>query len=234
MPSGWKDYAEESVAMQFNVEIIEDETREKLARVLVDGEYRWELFWLPESGRIKVEDSEGRPYSTNFTDETNTAEVLSHLLGVTYNDVIIKQLKLYYRNTTREAMADEMSSFPNKFWIEYAREGCSLSLDVSSRLRCPNQCYDAACNGTNCEFKPRPHGIDGTQCDCIECDPLFPDPPESEPDSPKPTLQIEEPKAGDTLPTIEQSPIDDKTFDMLVTILIALIAVFIASIFATV
>ena len=245
MRSEWKDYAEESVAMQFNVEIIEDETRKKLARVLVDGEYRWEMFWLPESGRIKVEDSEGRTYSTNFTDDTNTSEVLSHLLGVTYNDVIIKQLKLYYRNTTREAMADEMSSFPNKFWIEYAREGCSLSIDVSSRLSCPNQCYDGACDGTNCEFKPRPHGIDGTQCDCTECDPLFPDPPEiypeerppipeTEPDSPKQTLLIEEPKPGEPLRIIEQSPIEDKTFDMLVAILVALVALFVASIFATV
>ena len=251
MRSEWKDYAEESVAMQFNVEIIEDETCEKFAQVLVDGEYRWELFWLPESGIIKVKDSEGRPYSTNFTDQTNTAEVLSHLLGVTYNDVIIKQLKFYYRNTTREARDYELSGFNDSFWIEYAKEGCSLSIDVTinpnslASTRCQNQCYDAACNGTNCEFKLRPHGIDGTQCDCIECDPLFPDPPqgypeqraspsESEPESPKPTLLIEEPVLGEPLHIIsEQSPNDDKELQLLITLLVTLVAAFIAAIVST-
>jgi hypothetical protein len=110
---------------------------------------------------------------------------------------------------------------------------------------CPNNCYDAACDGTNCEFKPvRPHGIDGTQCDCSDCTldyglcscgcagnhqvhaewleerekekqafvhetatPLAPETlaeymkdymDEPEPDSPKPTLEVDEDNGSET------------------------------------
>ena len=62
----------------------------------------------------------------------------------------------------------EERQFLNNTWRDYADGRIAMQFNVE--IACPNDCYDAACDGTNCEFKPvRPHGVDGTQCDCSDC-----------------------------------------------------------------
>lgn len=240
----------------------------QLAQVTVNGVYRYELEWLPNTNEVRVETGhfqDGEPVYCWYQDSTITRFTLSSLLGIPENNIRITGLAFFKDNGIVTALNYETHQFLRSTWRDYAEDGMAMQFNVEilededgntielpPGKTCENQCYDGACDGTNCEFKPaqpqkRPHGIDGTQCDCIECDPLFPDPPEiypeeratpadsePEPDSPKPTLLIEQPVPGEPLRIIEQPPIEDKTFDVLVTILIALIAFFIASIFATV
>lgn len=233
----------------------------QLAQVTVNGVYRYELEWLPETDEVRVEVDQyrnGDPLYYWYPDHRGTMHVLSKLLSIPEDKIRITGLSFFPKNgdTALTAFNYETRQFMRSTWRDYAEDGMAMQFNVEieedelpAEKMCENQCYDAACDGTNCEFKPRPHGIDGTQCDCTECDPLFPDPPEgppeiypeerpplpeTEPDSPKQTLLIEEPKPGEPLRIIEQSPIEDKTFDMLVAILVALIALFVASIFATV
>jgi len=235
----------------------DEEDVRQLAQVSVNGVYRYELEWLPKTNEVRVEvDSyrNGDPLYYWYPDSMTTSSTLASLLGIPESDSAfrITGLTFFTGNESLAALNYETRQFMRSEWKDYAEESMAMQFNVEiieNNLppvkMCENQCYDAACDGTNCEFKPRPHGIDGTQCDCTECDPFLPEPPpnypeeraplpESEPDSPKPTLLIEKPTPGEPLRIIEESPIEDKTFDVLVAILIALIAVFVASIFASV
>ena len=229
----------------------------QLAQITVNGVYRYEVEWLPKTNEVRVEVDQYRNDDSRmyywYPDSKTTISTLACLIGVGEEQLRITGLAFFTGNECLTAMNYETRQFMRSEWRDYAEESVAMQFNIEiieNNLppvkMCENQCYDAACDGTNCEFKPtQPHGIDGTQCDCTECDPLIPDPPEiypeeraplpeTEPDSPKPTLPIEEPKAGEPLRIIEQPLTDDKTFDMLVAILIALIALFVASIFATV
>jgi len=246
----------------------DEEDVRQLAQVTVNGVYRYEVEWLPKTNEVRVEVDQYRNGDSMYywyPDSKTTSSTLASLLGIPESDSAfrITGLTFFTGNECLAAMNYETRQFMRSEWKDYAEENMAMQFNVEviededdntielpPGKMCENQCYDGACDGTNCEFKPRPHGIDGTQCDCTECDPLFPDPPEgppesypeqraplpeSEPESPKPTLLIEKPTPGEPLRIIEeQSPIEDKTFDILVAILIALVAVFVASIFASV
>ena len=238
----------------------DEEDVRQLAQVTVNGVYRYELEWLPKTNEVRVEvDSyrNGDPLYYWYPDSMTTSSTLASLLGIPESDSAfrITGLTFFTGNESLAALNYETRQFMRSEWKDYAEENVAMQFNVEIiEDECPNQCYDAACNGTNCEFKPRAHGIDGTQCNCDECDPLFPDEPpeppesypeqraplpESEPESPKPTLVIEEPTPGEPLriiaePAAEESTIVDKHFDTLVAILIALIAFFIASILTVV
>jgi hypothetical protein len=99
-------------------------------------------------------------------------EVLSKILNVTEGQVRITDLKFYTpERVIDDLFESERRQFLFNTWRDYAADDMAMQFNVE--IVCPHNCYDAACDGTNCEFKPkaekRPHGIDGTQCDCSDC-----------------------------------------------------------------
>jgi len=147
----------------------------QLAQVTVQGVYRYELYWLPETHEIRVEMSkyhDGSPMYLWYPDTMGTTEVLSKLLFTPEDRIRITGLKFFTEDRVIDDLFEsERRQFTFNTWRDYAAEDMVMQFNVE--IVCPNNCYDAACDGTNCEFKPkaekRPHGIDGTQCDCSDC-----------------------------------------------------------------
>lgn len=254
----------------------DEEDVRQLAQVSVNGVYRYELEWLPKTNEVRVEVDQYRNGDSVYywyPDSKTTISTLSRLIGVGEEQIRITGLTFFTGNECLAAMNYETRQFMRSEWKDYAEESMAMQFNVE--IICPHVCYDAACDGTNCDFKPycydpacdgtncelkhvpfehvppvRPHGIDGTQCDCTECDLLFPDPPEdppesypeerpplpeSEPDSPKPTILVEEPKPGEPLHIIAEPVADDnRQLELLFAVCIGLLAALIAVIFSTV
>ena len=169
----------------------QEEDVRQLAQVTVGGVYRYALDWLPETREIRAEVAQfpdGSPMYLWYPDNMGTMEVLSKLLNIPEDRIRITGLKLFTEervpdtfdtnrwsfphNTLRESFECEQWLFlNNNSWRSWAEDGTAMQFNVE--IACPNGCYDAACDGTNCEFKPVPplrqHGIDGTQCDCSDC-----------------------------------------------------------------
>jgi hypothetical protein len=159
----------------------EEEDVRQLAQVTVNGIYMYEVDWLPETHEIRVEiDSfhDRGPMYYWYPDTTGTIEVLSFLLDVPKEKVGITGLAFFTPERVIDDLFDiERRQFMQGTWLDYAEDEIAMQFNVEiaeeeTPVVCPNDCYDAACDGTNCEFKPiaKPHGIDGTQCDCFECE----------------------------------------------------------------
>ena len=145
----------------------------QLAQVSVGGMYRYDVEWLPETHEIRVEFDrfrDGSPMYLWFPDTMGTIEVLARVLGIQEEQQVrITGLKFFTpERVIDDLFESERRQFMVNTWRDYAAEDMAMQFNVE--IVCPNKCYDAACDGTNCEFKtPRPHGIDGTQCDCSDC-----------------------------------------------------------------
>jgi hypothetical protein len=148
----------------------EDDVRQ-LAQVTVCGVYRYELEWLPETHEVRVEGDQfpdGSPLYLWYPDYMGTTEVLSKLLNIPEEQIRITGLTFFTKGDMLVALNYEQRQFMNNTWRDYTADGTAMQFNVE--IACPNNCYDAACDGTNCEFKPvRQHGVDGTQCDCSDC-----------------------------------------------------------------
>jgi len=159
---------------------IEQEDVRQLAQVTVNGIYRYELEWLPETHeiRVEIEDSrDGSPLYFWYPDTMGTTEVVSRLLCIPEEKICITALAFFTPEGVIDDLFDiERQQFSKSTWRDYAEEGLAMQFNVEiaeeETLTGCKDCYDAACDGTNCEFKPvvKPHGIDGTQCDCFECE----------------------------------------------------------------
>jgi hypothetical protein len=149
----------------------QEEDVRQLAQVTVGGVYRYELEWLPETGEVRVEVDQfpdGSPLYLWYPDFMGTTEVLSKLMNIPEEKIRITGLTFFTKGDMLVALNYERRQFMNNMWRDYAAEGTAMQFNVE--IVCPNNCYDASCDGTNCEFKPlRPHGVDGTQCDCSDC-----------------------------------------------------------------
>jgi hypothetical protein len=162
----------------------EEEDVRQLAQVTVNGIYMYELHWLPATHEIRVEiDSfhDEPPMYFWYPDTMGTMEMLSLLLDTPKDRLSITGLAHFgkfpnpwYYDQLREY---NIRAFMRATWRGFAEMDMALQFNVNiaeeeTPVVCPNDCYDAACDGTNCEFKPiaKPHGIDGTQCDCFECE----------------------------------------------------------------
>ena len=106
-----------------------------------------------------------------YPDNMNTEDVLSKLLNVPGEQLRMTELTFFKKDNKVVALDYEICEFFTHVWRYHAEDGTAMLINVE--IACPNDCYDAACDGTNCEFKPVPplrkHGIDGTQCDCSDC-----------------------------------------------------------------
>lgn len=170
----------------------------QLAQVTVNGVYRYELEWLPNTNEVRVETGhfqDGNPVYCWYQDNTMTSFTLSSLLGIPEKNIRITGLSFFTGNKSLAALNYETHQFLRSTWRDYAEGGTAMqfnveiveddnTIDLPPGKMCKNTCYDGACDGTDCEFKPiepqvRPHGIDGTQCDCMDCvpDEFPPDPP---------------------------------------------------------
>lgn len=228
----------------------QEEDVRQLAQVHVGGIYRYEFEWLPETHEIRVEVDhfrDGSPMYIWYPDTMGTLEVLSKLLCTPEEKIRITGLKFFTEERVIDDLFDdELRQFTFNTWRDYAADDMMMQFNVE--IACPNACYDAACDGTNCEFNTprpnkevRPHGIDGTQCNCSDCTldyglcscgcagnhevhaewleerekekqafvhetatPLaeymkdYMDEAESEPDSPKPALEVDEDNGSET------------------------------------
>jgi len=158
-------------------EALEDmnEDVRQLAQISVGGVYRYELDWLPETHEIRAEVAQfpdGSPMYLWYPDTMNTEDVLSKVMSVPGEQLRITDLTFFKKDDKVVVALDyEICEFFTHMWRYHAEDGTAMQFNVE--IACPNDCYDAACDGTNCEFKPkaqkRPHGIDGTQCDCSDC-----------------------------------------------------------------
>ena len=152
----------------------QEEDVRQLAQVSVGGVYRYELVWLPETHEVRAEVDQfpdGSPMYLWFPDTMGTIEVLARVLGIQEEQVRITGLTFFKDDDMLVALDYEQRQFMNNInnWRDYADDRMAMQFNIE--IACPNGCYDAACDGTNCELiKPvRPHGIDGTQCDCSDC-----------------------------------------------------------------
>jgi hypothetical protein len=149
----------------------QEEDVRQLAQVSVGGVYRYELEWLPETHEIRAEVDhfrDGSPVYLWYPDYMGTTEVLSKLLNTPEEQIRITGLTFFTKGDMLVALNYEQRQFMNNTWRDYTADGTAMQFNVE--IACPNNCYDAACDGTHCEFKPvRPHGVDGTQCDCSDC-----------------------------------------------------------------
>jgi len=150
----------------------QEEDVRQLAQVYVGGVYRYELEWLPETQEIRVEVDQfrdGLPMYYWYPDKEGTIDVLSRLLNVSEDKIRITGLKFFTPDRVIDDVFEhERLQFLKSTWRDYAEDGIAMQFNVE--MVCPNNCYDAACDGTNCEFKRQViHGIDGTQCDCSVC-----------------------------------------------------------------
>jgi hypothetical protein len=161
----------------------EEEDVRQLAQITVNGIYRYEVEWLPETHEIRVEiDSycDGSPVYYWYRDTMGVLEVVSQLLGISEEKIRITALAFFTPERVIDDLFDiERRQFLRATWLDYADEGLAMQFNVEiveeeKPVVCPNSCYDAACDGTNCEFNAppiaQPHGIDGTQCDCYNCE----------------------------------------------------------------
>jgi len=160
----------------------EEEDVRQLAQITVNGIYRYEVEWLPNTHEIRVEfdrHRDGSPMYYWYRDTMRTTEVLSQLLGIPEEDICITALAFFTpERVIDDLYDDERQQFNQGTWLDYAVKGYAAQFNVEiaeeeKPVMCPNPCYDAACDGTNCEFNApvaKPHGIDGTQCDCYRCE----------------------------------------------------------------
>lgn len=176
----------------------DEEDMRQLAQVSVNGVYHCELEWLPRTNEVRVEmDSyrNGDPLYYWYPDSMTTSSTLASLLGIPEAKFRITGLAFFTGNECLAALNYETRQFLRSTWRDYAEGGTAMqfnveiveddnTIDLPPGKMCKNTCYDGACDGTDCEFKPiepqvRPHGIDGTQCDCMDCvpDEFPPDPP---------------------------------------------------------
>jgi hypothetical protein len=160
----------------------EDVDVRQLAQITVNGIYTYDLNWLPESHEVRAEidiySDKKMPIYYWYPDTMGTMEVLSQLLGVPKERLSITALAFFTPERVIDDLYDhERQQFLKGTWLDYAWDDMAMQFNVNiaekeeeTPVVCKD-CYDAACDGTNCEFKSvaRPHGIDGTQCDCFEC-----------------------------------------------------------------
>ena len=158
----------------------EDVDVRQLAQVTVNGIYLYEFHWLPETHEVRVEidhHRDGSPIYYWYRDTKGVLSTLASLMNVPEEKIQITNLAFFTPERVIDDLFDiERRQFMQATWLDYAVEDMAMQFNVEiaeeeTLVGCKD-CYDAACNGTTCEFKPvtRPHGIDGTQCDCYACE----------------------------------------------------------------
>jgi len=144
----------------------EEENAQQLAQITVDGVFRYEIMWLPDTDEVRVE-------VENFTDMNPTyywypdtlpiLKTMSILIGCEEKDLKIEGLGIFSRDTVVSALPYEVECFSKSTWHDYASEDFAVQFNINTQEQ--EQEEDNWRNN-----HPTRHGLDGTQCDCSMCE----------------------------------------------------------------
>ena len=141
----------------------EEEIMQQVAQITVDGVFRYELMWLPETGEVRVEvdnfrDGEAMHYW--YPDDQPILKTLSHLLSLEEKNFKIEGLGIFGEGREDvEALPYEVECFCKSTWHDYASEGFAVQFNINTQK-------DEDWRNNH----PTRHGLDGTQCDCDTCE----------------------------------------------------------------
>jgi hypothetical protein len=141
----------------------EEEIMQQVAQITVDGVFRYELMWLPETSEVRVEvdnfrDGEAMHYW--YPDDQPIVKTLSRLLSLEEKNFKIEGLGIFGEGREDvEALPYEVECFCKSTWHDYASEGFAVQFNINTQK-------DEDWRNNH----PTRHGLDGTQCDCDTCE----------------------------------------------------------------
>jgi hypothetical protein len=141
----------------------EEEIMQQVAQITVDGVFRYELMWLPETNEVRVEvdnfrDGEAMHYW--YPDDQPILKTLSRLLSLEEKNFKIEGLGIFGEGREDvEALPYEVECFCKSTWHDYASEGFAVQFNINTQK-------DEDWRNNH----PTRHGLDGTQCDCDTCE----------------------------------------------------------------
>ena len=172
----------------------EDEVIEKqMAQITVDGVFRYDLYWLPETSEVRVEIDYflgGEQMYYYYPDDMPIIKTLSRLMIREEKDLKIEGLGIFgegREDVGVEALPYEVECFLKSTWHDYASEGYAVQFNINTKGNageldtCGHAEDDLACSAqTKAALvrrleelqrnnHPTRHGLDGTQCDCDMC-----------------------------------------------------------------
>ena len=174
----------------------EEAIAQQLAQITVDGIYRYDLEWLPETNEVRVEIDQfrdGLPLYYWYPDTMPIRESLASLMSCEETELKIEGLRIFgegREDVGVEALPYELECFLKSTWHDYASEKFGVQFNIKTKEElgtCGHAEYDAACSAKTCgrrmtesafrarleeiwrENHPTRHGLDGTQCDCSMC-----------------------------------------------------------------
>ena len=183
------------VANELSVIHEEDEVIEKqMAQITVDGVFRYDLYWLPETNEVRVEIDtfrSGEQMYYYYADEMPIMKTLGLLMSCEEKDVKIEGLGIFgegREDVGVEALPYEVECFLKSTWHDYASEGFAVQFNINTKDNageldtCGHAEDDLACSAQtkaalvrrleelHRNNHPTRHGLDGTQCDCDMCE----------------------------------------------------------------
>jgi hypothetical protein len=147
----------------------EEKITQQLAQITVDGVFRYELRWLPDTEEVCVEIDNfenGDPLYYWVPDIQPITKSLSHLLSLEEKDFKIEGLAIFGKGregVEASALPYELECLCKSTWHDYASEGFAMQFNINTRKD-----EEEEENWRN--NHPTRHGLDGTQCDCPMCD----------------------------------------------------------------
>jgi len=170
----------------------EDEVIEKqMAQITVDGVFRYDLYWLPETSEVRVEIDYflgGEQMYYYYPDEMPIMKMLGVLMSCEEKDLKIEGLGIFSEDReSTETLPYEVECFLKSTWRDYASEGFAVQFNINTKGNageldtCGHAEDDLACSAqTKAALvrrleelqrnnHPTRHGLDGTQCDCDMC-----------------------------------------------------------------
>ena len=186
------------VANELSVIHEEDEVIEKqMAQITVDGVFRYDLYWLPETNEVRVEIDtfrSGEQMYYYYPDEMPITKTLGLLMSCEEKDLKIEGLGIFGEGReSTETLPYELECFLKSTWHDYASEGFAVQFNINTKGEageldtCGHAEDDYACSAQTCGRRmtkaafvrrleelqrnnhPTRHGLDGTQCDCDMC-----------------------------------------------------------------
>ena len=165
----------------------------QMAQITVDGVFRYDLYWLPETSEVRVEIDyflSGEQIYYYYPDDMPIIKTLSRLMNREEKDLKIEGLGIFgegREDVGVEALPYEVECFRKSTWHDYASEGYAVQFNINTKGNageldtCGHAEDDLACSAqTKADLvrrleelhrnsHPTRHGLDGTQCDCDMC-----------------------------------------------------------------
>jgi hypothetical protein len=176
----------------------EEEDTHQLAQITVNGIFRYEFEWLPETSEVRVEVDtfrNGDPMYYRYPDAEPITKTIASLLGCDEKEVKLDALGIFggdREGMDVNALPYELECFRKSTWHDYAAEGYIVQFNINTFKEeigtCGHAEDDETCSPYTCgrrmtksafirrleevrqKSSPTQHGLEGTQCDCSECE----------------------------------------------------------------